>query len=168
IYHDNRHVVGDALGWTIPLNGEATYTTWASQQTFNVGDTLLFNFPTGFHTVAEISQAAYGPCSSINTLSFNPIGPATVTLTRPGAHYFICTIISHCQIGQKLTINVSPARTSASSPSPLSPSSTIATPPTASEQSPSGSPVQPPLSASSALNTVASFTFLATALAFFF
>ncbi|KAJ0515361.1 putative Phytocyanin domain, cupredoxin [Helianthus annuus] len=35
-----RHVVGDALGWTIPPNGAAAYTTWASQQTFRVGDTL--------------------------------------------------------------------------------------------------------------------------------
>ncbi|PWA47603.1 cupredoxin [Artemisia annua] len=160
-----RHVVGDALGWTIPPNGEATYTTWASRQTFNVGDTLLFNFTTGLHNVAEISQAAYGPCSSTNTLSLNPTGPATVTLTRSGAHYFICTVVSHCQIGQKLTINVSPASTSTTSP--LSPPSTIATPPSTFEQSPSGSPVPPPSSASSTLNTVAPFTFLATALAFY-
>nr|GEZ53084.1 hypothetical protein [Tanacetum cinerariifolium] len=92
------HVVGDALGWTIPPNGEATYATWASQRTFKVGDTLVFNFTTGFHTVAEVSQAAYGPCSLINILSLNPFGPATVTLTQSGAHYFICTIISHCQL----------------------------------------------------------------------
>lgn len=35
-----RHVVGDALGWTIPPNGAAAYTTWASQQNFTVGDSL--------------------------------------------------------------------------------------------------------------------------------
>ncbi|KAJ0817343.1 putative Blue (type 1) copper binding protein [Helianthus annuus] len=105
-----RHVVGgDALGWNIPSNGAAAYTTWASQQTFNVGDTLFFNFTTGFHNVAEVSQAAYGPCTTANPISTITTGPATVTLTAAGPHYYICTVGTHCQIGQKLSINVSAA-----------------------------------------------------------
>ena len=35
-----RHVVGDSTGWTIPSGGAATYTNWAANQTFKVGDTL--------------------------------------------------------------------------------------------------------------------------------
>ncbi|RZB42275.1 hypothetical protein D0Y65_053025 [Glycine soja] len=35
-----RHVVGDAMGWIIPPGGATTYTTWASNKTFTVGDTL--------------------------------------------------------------------------------------------------------------------------------
>ena len=35
-----RYVVGDALGWAIPPNGPSTYSNWASNKTFKVGDTL--------------------------------------------------------------------------------------------------------------------------------
>lgn len=34
------HVVGDNVGWTVPPNGAATYTNWASGKTFSVGDIL--------------------------------------------------------------------------------------------------------------------------------
>lgn len=34
------YVVGDSLGWTIPSGGASTYSNWASQHTFRVGDTL--------------------------------------------------------------------------------------------------------------------------------
>ncbi|KAI3827383.1 hypothetical protein L1987_01456 [Smallanthus sonchifolius] len=165
-----RHSVGDALGWTIPPGGAAAYATWASQQTFTVGDTLVFNFTTGLHNVAEVSQSEYDPCTSTNTLSLNPSGPTTVTLTRPGTHYYICTMVSHCQIGQKLTINVSPPTATAISPqsTPLSPPSTIATPPSTFELSPTGSPIPPPLSASPAFAAVVPVTFLAVALALFY
>nr|XP_043629639.1 mavicyanin-like [Erigeron canadensis] len=106
------HVVGDSLGWTIPPGGDATYTKWASRRNFTVGDTLIFKFPTGLHNVAEVPRAAYGPCNYINTLSIHPTGPATITLTRPGKHYYICAVLGHCQVGQKLTINVSPSKRS--------------------------------------------------------
>ncbi|KAI3827382.1 hypothetical protein L1987_01455 [Smallanthus sonchifolius] len=129
----------DALGWTIPPGGAATYSNWASQQSFTIGDTLVFNFITGFHDVAEVAQAAgYDPCTSNNTLSFNSTSPVTITLIRPGTHHYICTVIGHCQIGQKLTINVSRYRATATPPqsAPLSPSS------------PTGSPFPLPFSAS--------------------
>ncbi|KAJ0710133.1 putative Phytocyanin domain, cupredoxin [Helianthus annuus] len=165
-----RHIVGDALGWTIPPNGATTYATWASRQSFTVGDTLFFNFTTGFHTVAEVSQSATAdPCTSTNTLSLNPTGPATITLTRPGTHYYICTIIGHCQIGQKLTIKVSPSTATAPESTALSPSSTIATPPSAYNLSPAGSPIPLPWSASPlAFAPVVPVTLLAVTLAFFY
>lgn len=40
-----RHVVGGGTGWTIPSGGASTYTTWASNQSFNVGDTLGKTIP---------------------------------------------------------------------------------------------------------------------------
>ncbi|KAJ0724305.1 putative Blue (type 1) copper binding protein [Helianthus annuus] len=137
-----RHVVGgDALGWNIPSNGAAAYTTWASQQTFNVGDTLFFNFTTGFHNVAEVSQAAYGPCTTANPISTITTGPATVTLTAAGQHYYICTVGTHCQIGQKLSINVSAA--TATPPTTPPPASPPTTPPTTTP-TPPPTTVSPP------------------------
>ena len=34
------HVVGDTIGWGIPQNGAAAYSTWASSNKFVVGDIL--------------------------------------------------------------------------------------------------------------------------------
>ncbi|KAI3790284.1 hypothetical protein L2E82_03220 [Cichorium intybus] len=166
-FHDTAaqttHVVGDALGWNIPPTGPSTYTTWASGQTFSVGDVLLFNFTTGFHDVAEVAQAAYGPCTTSNPISIVTNGPARVTLNAPGTHYFICTVGTHCQIGQKLTINVSvgsatPAPAPApATPAPVSPPTATPSPapstttPTSSPAPSAGeaSPISPPTSGQS-------------------
>ncbi|KHN15075.1 Blue copper protein [Glycine soja] len=89
-----RHVVGDATGWIIPPGGAATYTTWASNKTFTVGDTLG---------------------NAVLTLTS---GPATVTLNETGEQYYICSFGSHCSGGQKLAINVNRASSSTPSPAP--------------------------------------------------
>ncbi|CAI9285785.1 unnamed protein product [Lactuca saligna] len=154
------HVVGNALGWNIPPNGPSAYTTWASTQTFRVGDVLLFNFITGFHNVAEVSQAAYGPCTAANPISIVTTGPARVTLNAPGTHYYICTVGTHCQIGQKLTINVSAM---SATPPPTPASAAPVSPPTDSTI------LQPPSSSfSPSFTAVVPFSFLAIALAFFY
>ncbi|CAI9262518.1 unnamed protein product [Lactuca saligna] len=143
-----RHVVGDALGWTILSGGAAAYTTWASRQTFTVGDILVFNFTNGDHDVAEVSAAAYGPCTATNPISLVTTGPASLTLTTAGTHYYICTFASHCQLGQKLTINVS-ADASTTPPSatpttPASPPTTIPTPPLSAPTTPASPPTISP------------------------
>ncbi|PWA49984.1 cupredoxin [Artemisia annua] len=187
------HVVGDALGWTIPPGGAAAYTTWASQQTFTVGDILVFNFTNGQHDVAEVTEAAYAPCTSTNPISINTTSPTSLTLTTPGAHYYICTFTSHCQIGQKLTINVSASSTAtppsttpmipASPPptgTPTPPSMTPTPPMTPTEpcpptSSPSSSPTSPPTgsttppppgSGATSLTVMVPATFVAIGLAF--
>ncbi|KAI3701504.1 hypothetical protein L6452_26634 [Arctium lappa] len=125
------HVVGDALGWTIPSGDLAAYTTWASRQTFTVGDILVFNFNNGEHDVAEVSAAAYGPCNATSPITLTTTGPATITLTTAGSRYYICTFTSHCQIGQKLSINVSTAGNPTTPPSttPAPPPAATAVPP---------------------------------------
>ncbi|KAL4589791.1 hypothetical protein LXL04_002701 [Taraxacum kok-saghyz] len=154
------HVVGDALGWNVPPTGPSAYITWASSQTFRVGDVLLFNFTTGFHNVAEVSQAAYGPCTTANPISIVTTGPVRLTLNAPGTHYYVCTVGTHCQIGQKLTINVSaasatpPPALAPTTPAPLipptatpTPTPSTTTPPPTFSPAPSSeeaSPVSPP------------------------
>lgn len=113
------HVVGDALGWTVPPGGPSAYRTWASQQTFTQGDVLEFNYTTGFHDVAEVNKAAYDACNIRSPISSDSNGPSNVTLTTPGEHYYICTIGMHCALGMKLAINVSASTsTTPSSPTP--------------------------------------------------
>ncbi|PWA73382.1 cupredoxin, Blue (type 1) copper protein, binding site [Artemisia annua] len=139
-----RHVVGGSLGWTIPPNGAGAYTTWASGQTFRVGDSLFFNFTTGNHNVAEVAQAAYGPCTSSNPISLITTGPATVPLTTAGTHYFVCGVGQHCSIGQKVSVNVVAAASAPATPPAATPTTA---PPTATPTpttTPTPAPVSPP------------------------
>lgn len=132
------HVVGDALAWTVPNGGAAAYSTWASQKTFVVGDILVFNFTTGFHSVAEVSKAAFDSCSTSSPISISTNGPTNITLRSAGSHYYLCTFPSHCVSGQKLAINVSGSASPAPRPTPARPPT--ATPVTAPSASPSTSP----------------------------
>ncbi|KAK4404164.1 Stellacyanin [Sesamum angolense] len=141
------HVVGDSLGWLVPPGGEVAYRTWAASRTFTVGDVLVFNFTTGIHDAAEVSKTSYDSCNSSSPISIYTNGPATITLSSAGEHHFICTFNRHCDLGQKLAINVSatstppapqpatppPAPTPETTPSPAVPT----TPPPAATPAPS-------------------------------
>ncbi|TKY54837.1 Stellacyanin protein [Spatholobus suberectus] len=133
-----RHVVGDATGWTIPSGGASAYATWAANQTFTLGDTLVFNFATGQHDVAKVTKSAYDACNGGSTLFTLTTGPASVTLNETGEQYYICTIGTHCSLGQKLAINVSRA---SATPSPAPQPSGSGSPPKAS---PVPTPTQAP------------------------
>ncbi|KAL6334126.1 hypothetical protein AAG906_004557 [Vitis piasezkii] len=100
------HVVGDNTGWTVPQGGAATYTSWASGKQFVVGDTLVFNFTTNVHDVAELSKESFDACDFSSTIgNIITTGPANITLATAGNHYYVCTIGSHCTSGQKLAIS---------------------------------------------------------------
>ncbi|KAJ8562300.1 hypothetical protein K7X08_011591 [Anisodus acutangulus] len=113
------HVVGDALAWTVPSGGAAAYSAWDARKTFTVGDTLVFNFTTGLHSVAEVSKAAFDSCNTSSPISISTNGPTNITLRSAGSHYYLCTIPNHCTLGQKLAINVS--RSASPAPRPVTP-----------------------------------------------
>ena len=69
-----------------------------------------FEFTTGAHDVAKVTKAAFDACNSTNPISHKTTGPANFTLDTSGEHYFICTVGTHCSLGQKLAVNVSAAR----------------------------------------------------------
>lgn len=136
------YTVGDTIGWTIPSNGAAAYTTWASRKSFKVGDVLVFNFQLNAHNVEEVTKEKYDSCNSASPIATFTNPPVRVTLKKTGTHYYICGVAGHCSAGQKLSINVGSGSTSpATSPSP-SPE-TGATPPSASASPSPGSPVTP-------------------------
>ncbi|KAL4323950.1 hypothetical protein GQ457_11G017720 [Hibiscus cannabinus] len=128
------YVVGDALGWVVPPT-PSTYATWAANNTFGVGDTLVFNFVNGVHDVVKVTRANYDSCNAGNPLLMLSNSPANVTLNETGSHYFICGFTGHCGAGQKLAVNVSAA---VSSPSP--------SPTPAPQPSPRPQPITPPAS----------------------
>ncbi|KAL6285910.1 hypothetical protein ACE6H2_010300 [Prunus campanulata] len=173
------YVVGDSIGWAIPQSDPQAYVTWAANKKFVVGDILTFNFTTTTHDVQEVPKASFDSCSSDNAISSAiTTGPANVTLSSAGEHYFICTFAGHCQSGQKLAITVSGSATSpgASPPSvpppppsanspPTTPSPTSNNPaacapmlaPSPSSTDPTGKTAPPPPPASSSQAVFASF-----------
>ncbi|KAJ8753220.1 hypothetical protein K2173_017822 [Erythroxylum novogranatense] len=139
-----NHVVGGNSGWTIPSGG--SYSSWAANRKFSVGDTLVFNFQNGVHDVAQVSKADYDSCSTTNPILFVSTSPARITLNSTGEHYFLCNFTGHCSAGQKLMVNVIAA--SSSSPSPAPQPSSPVTPPASSPSQPPTSSVPSPSPAS--------------------
>ncbi|KAF5194541.1 Pr5-like receptor kinase [Thalictrum thalictroides] len=100
------HIVFGIMGWAIPVD-DGFASNWAATRTFMVGDTLVFYFSTGIHNVAEVTKPAYDACITTDT-TLGPIltkGPANITLTTAGNHYYVCTYSSKCSL--KLAISVS-------------------------------------------------------------
>ncbi|KAK1298133.1 hypothetical protein QJS10_CPB14g01079 [Acorus calamus] len=131
------HEVGGSAGWSIPANS-TIYPNWAATQTFLVGDSLHFTFTTGAHDVLEVSKSNYDSCTNSNPINSQTTGPATLTLSTTGAHYYICGFPSHCSVGQKLSVNVLPSTTPSTTPS-LAGVPTSAPPPSSGSGSGSGS-----------------------------
>ncbi|XP_074571769.1 chemocyanin-like [Curcuma longa] len=141
--------VGDALGWTIM--GNPNYTAWAANNTFHVGDTIVFTYNTNFHNVLEVSKNNYGACNASSPIGTYATGNDSIMLKHKGHLYFICGFPGHCDAGQRVDIKVSKLSSAAPSPSPSpSPSPTAS----ASSTSPSGSHV--PSGASSGISPPAS------------
>ncbi|KAL2491230.1 Cupredoxin superfamily protein [Abeliophyllum distichum] len=107
--------VGGNNGW----NNNFDYSSWASSQTFNVGDNLVFNY--GFtHSVYEVrSKSDYDNCNTGNPNATHSPSPTTIPLNAAGSRYFICPTSNHCSQGMKLAVNVvAGSTTPGGSPSP--------------------------------------------------
>ncbi|XP_039165876.1 umecyanin-like [Eucalyptus grandis] len=123
-------VVGDTLGRTSVYAGKNSINIYfiifkllvKSDENHEIIETEIFNFMTGDHDVAEVTKAAYDGCNCTSPISLQANGPASIPLNQSGEHFYICTVGSHCSLGQKLTINVAtttPSPTgSATPPSP--------------------------------------------------
>ncbi|PWA55875.1 cupredoxin [Artemisia annua] len=125
-----QHVVGDSGGWTT----FGDYTTWASSKTFNVGDTLVFNYGSS-HGVDVVSKSDYDNCVTSNALDSYTGGATTISLKQPGPMYFACPSFGHCSSGMKLAINVVSAGSNTPANTPT-PSGTTPTPSDGSNESP--------------------------------
>ncbi|MBA0777209.1 hypothetical protein Gotri_005261 [Gossypium trilobum] len=116
--------VGDASGWATGVD----YSSWASDKTFKVGDSLVFNYPTS-HTVEEVSSSDYSACTVGKAISTDSTGATAINLKTAGTHYFICGVAGHCENGMKLAVKVESSSSSSSTdkPSTTSPSTTTTT-----------------------------------------
>lgn len=96
-----QHIVGDSSGWDVGVD----YTAWASRNTFKTGDTLLFTY-SGVHSVVQVDEADYKPCSTANYISSSSSGRTVVNLDKAQTYYFMCGVTAHCQQGMKLSVAV--------------------------------------------------------------
>ncbi|XP_056162192.1 mavicyanin-like isoform X2 [Syzygium oleosum] len=102
-----QYVVGGSQGWTAPPNiTVGYYDEWAAGIPFTGGDILKFVW-NGTHNVANVSREEYDSCIKVSSVfqggdAFSYPLPADAN----GVYYFICTVDSHCQNGQKLAITV--------------------------------------------------------------
>ncbi|XP_022773647.1 mavicyanin-like [Durio zibethinus] len=96
-----QHVVGGSQGWDeyVDLN------SWASDQTFKVGDQLVFKYSSGLHSIVELgSETAYKNCDLGTALDSKNTGNDVVKLNKVGTRYFACGTLGHCDQGMKMKI----------------------------------------------------------------
>ncbi|KAJ9182086.1 hypothetical protein P3X46_006116 [Hevea brasiliensis] len=96
--------VGDSAGWT--TIGNIDYKGWAATKTFQVGDTIVFEYNPQFHNVMRVTHAMYRACNASAPLATYTTGNDSITIKTRGHHFFFCGVPGHCQAGQKVDINL--------------------------------------------------------------
>ncbi|KAJ6355094.1 hypothetical protein OIU77_005646 [Salix suchowensis] len=102
------YTVGDDLGWTVPPNS-SYYEEWASQRTFQIGDSIFFNSTTGndHHTATEVAtREEYDNCTKNMGKIFDVNAGVQFPLDANATRYFLCSEGTHCVQGQKMIIQV--------------------------------------------------------------
>ncbi|XP_068304204.1 uclacyanin-3-like [Pyrus communis] len=117
------HVVGGSIGSESTVN----ITPGSQPPLDSSSPAVLASFT--LSVAALVVVFLDGPSSENPIGTAITTGPANITLTSSGDHYYICTYGRHCQSGQKLAITVSAASPGAA-PSVPPPPSTTNTPPT--------------------------------------
>ncbi|KAM7252265.1 hypothetical protein ACFE04_024148 [Oxalis oulophora] len=106
------YTVGDDSGWTLGVD----YATWTSNKTFKVGDTLIFDYLSGSHTIEEINKTDFEKCKTGNPIASDHSGKTRVDLKIAGTRYFTCGVMNHCWSGMKLAIIVEAAKGATKTP----------------------------------------------------
>ncbi|KAI3457847.1 hypothetical protein Pfo_014510 [Paulownia fortunei] len=115
-----KHVVGGSQGW----DESTDFDSWASAQTFKVGDELEFKYTPGLHSVVELaSESAFKTCDIGTSLDSLNGGSNTIKLSKPGTRYFACGTSGHCEQGMKVKITTVAADASSTTTTTTPPSS---------------------------------------------
>ncbi|KDP30270.1 hypothetical protein JCGZ_17052 [Jatropha curcas] len=120
-----RYTVGDDLGWTVPPNNSVGYyENWANNKTFQIGDSLLFNW-TGTHTATEVAnEEEYNNCTKTGIVIVT--SGVIVPLASNGTRYFVCSVGNHCEQGMKVAVKVGNGIAPPALPPSAAPSFTVA------------------------------------------
>lgn len=119
-----NHTVGGSAGWLFDQNtntSSANYASWAANQTFDLGDYLIFRTNTNQTVVLTYNETTFRSCSIDNSSDTDTLiydkgnqefgQPLTVEvpLTIEGANYFFSSASDgiQCENGMAFGINVS-------------------------------------------------------------
>ncbi|KAL3648946.1 hypothetical protein CASFOL_005349 [Castilleja foliolosa] len=118
--------VGDSAGWT--TIGNVNYTAWAYNNTFQLGDVIVFEYNPQFHNVMQVRHAEYRSCNVSSPIVTYSTGNDNISIQTGGHHFFVCGVPGHCQSGQRVDINVRAA--AATPPATINPPGATITPST--------------------------------------
>ncbi|KAM2955922.1 hypothetical protein FF2_023108 [Malus domestica] len=97
--------VGGNKDWVVPsANDTKIYNDWASENRFQVGDTIRFHYKKD--SVMEVMEAEYKKCNSTRPNFFSNTGNTVYTLDHSGSFYFISGAAGHCERGQRMIVKV--------------------------------------------------------------
>ncbi|KAH7847680.1 hypothetical protein Vadar_028859 [Vaccinium darrowii] len=97
--------VGDINGWIVPPeNDSKIFNDWASENRFQVGDTIRFKYKKD--SVLEVTEAEYKQCNSTHPHFFSNTGNTVFNLDHTGPFYFISGASGHCNRGQRMIVTV--------------------------------------------------------------
>ncbi|KAG2712271.1 hypothetical protein I3843_04G108800 [Carya illinoinensis] len=114
---------GQTGGWDTTTNLQ----TWASSQSFLVGDNLIFQYAPN-HDLLEVSKTDYDSCQASNPIQSYSGGTTTIPLSSPGKKYFICGTLGHCSQGMKVEIDTLAGSASAAASPSANPPASLVTP----------------------------------------
>ncbi|XP_042505629.1 early nodulin-like protein 3 [Macadamia integrifolia] len=125
--------VGGAKGWTVPADPNTnTYNQWAESNRFQMGDSLLFIYPSDKDSVLQVNKDDYDSCNSTSPIKSFKDGNSSFKFDKNGPYYFISGVPENCQKNEKMVIvvmadrsNQSSSTNDTSSASPPSPSGSI-------------------------------------------
>lgn len=122
----------------------------------------VFKYNKAMHDVRQVSHEDFQSCKAKAPIEEYTTGMDSITLKMAGHHYFLCGIPGHCQVGQKVEINVLPGASSpgeSPAPSPNDNGSPAPSPSHTESPAPSpghtGSSTPPPSSGGSSSSTPA-------------
>lgn len=99
--------VGALDAWAIPTGGRKDlYQQWVSNNTFKVGDSLLFLYPPSQDSVIQVTKEAYSRCDISSPITSFQDGNTAFKFSQWGSYYFTSGVPGHCEKSQKLAVLV--------------------------------------------------------------
>ncbi|KAL2943768.1 Early nodulin-like protein 1 [Bienertia sinuspersici] len=142
-----QFTVGGSKGWCVPSDNGAAYNQWAEKMRFQIGDSILFVYPSGKDSVLQVSKEDYSSCTTTSPITKYTDGHTDFKFTKSGPYHFISGNKDNCNKNEKLVVVVMADRSSNSSSkasSPPAPAPSVSD--HEQQQPPVGSQQQPPVS----------------------
>ncbi|XP_074364828.1 early nodulin-like protein 3 [Apium graveolens] len=113
-----KYYVGGKHGWSV--KPPKSFNTWASQNRFQVHDSLIFKYKNSTDSVLQVDQDHYIKCNTTDPIhALEKTGDSsTFNLNHSGLFFFISSHSDNCKKGEKVIILVMAPRSASPAPAP--------------------------------------------------